>query len=418
MRLYVEVARRTYARTSTYRSATIAGLFTNTVFGFLLAYVLLGVYAQRPEVGGFDTTDTLTFIFVSQGLLTPLGLFATTEIADRITTGDVMVDLQRPVRPPGLVGGGDVRPGRASTSIFRGIPPFLVGAIAFDLRLPSIANLAAFLVAFVLAVGISFGWRYLLQMSAFWIVDVRGPNQLGMLAAHFLCGAYIPIVFFPGVARGPLPGPAVRLDGPGADRDVAGAAHRHRSARRARDPAALARRAGRRSGGSCSHGRSTGWWCRVGSAIADLRVWRRLVGARIRADWQYRTSFFLFLLSQTLVACLDFAVIAAIFTQVRHARRLVGRRGGAALRPERRGVRDGRPAHQRRRERLPPHQGGHLRPVPPAAAPAPAAPLRLGVRASPDRSGHPAPRRAHRRPRSSRPSTGVPRPPCSCPSRW
>jgi ABC-2 type transport system permease protein len=54
----------------------------------------------------------------------------------------------------------------------------------------------------------------------------------------------------------------------------------------------------------------------VASAIADLRVWRRLVGARIRADWQYRTSFFLFLLSQTLVACLDLAVVAAIFSQV------------------------------------------------------------------------------------------------------
>lgn len=54
--------------------------------------------------------------------------------------------------------------------------------------------------------------------------------------------------------------------------------------------------------------------------MADLRaaflVWRRLVGARIRADWQYRTSFFLFLASQTLIACLDLAVIAALFTQV------------------------------------------------------------------------------------------------------
>ena len=47
MRLYVEVARRTYARTSTYRSATVAGVFTNTVFGFLLAYVLQAVYAER-----------------------------------------------------------------------------------------------------------------------------------------------------------------------------------------------------------------------------------------------------------------------------------------------------------------------------------------------------------------------------------
>ena len=28
-------------------------------------------------------------------------------------------------------------------------------------------------------------------------LDVRGPNQLGILTAHFLCGAYVPIVFFP-----------------------------------------------------------------------------------------------------------------------------------------------------------------------------------------------------------------------------
>jgi ABC-2 type transport system permease protein len=50
--------------------------------------------------------------------------------------------------------------------------------------------------------------------------------------------------------------------------------------------------------------------------MVALGVWRRLVGARIRADWQYRTSFFLFLLSQTLIASLDLAVIAAIFGQV------------------------------------------------------------------------------------------------------
>ncbi len=49
---------------------------------------------------------------------------------------------------------------------------------------------------------------------------------------------------------------------------------------------------------------------------AALSVWRRLVGARIRADWQYRTSFFLFLASQTFIATLDLAVIAVLFTQV------------------------------------------------------------------------------------------------------
>jgi ABC-2 type transport system permease protein len=50
--------------------------------------------------------------------------------------------------------------------------------------------------------------------------------------------------------------------------------------------------------------------------MASLGVWRQLVGARIRADWQYRTSFFLFLLSQTVIACMDLAVVASIFGQV------------------------------------------------------------------------------------------------------
>ncbi|MGH9275281.1 MAG: ABC transporter permease [Acidimicrobiales bacterium] len=54
----------------------------------------------------------------------------------------------------------------------------------------------------------------------------------------------------------------------------------------------------------------------MAEAMASLGVWRRLVGARIRADWQYRTSFFLFLASQTAIACMDLAVVAAIFHQV------------------------------------------------------------------------------------------------------
>jgi ABC-2 type transport system permease protein len=196
VRLYVEVARRTYARTSTYRRATVAGVFTNTVFGFLLAYVLRAVYTERPLVGPFDVTDAVTFTFVAQGLLMPLGLFSTTEIAERIKTGDVIVDLQRPFDHQAWWAA--VEYGKAGFYLlFRGIPPFLAGAIVFDLRLPAAPTFLAFLGAVGIAIGISFAWRYLLQLTAFWLLDVRGANQLGILTAHFLCGAFVPIVFFP-----------------------------------------------------------------------------------------------------------------------------------------------------------------------------------------------------------------------------
>lgn len=197
MRLYVEVARRTYRRIATYRSATLAGVFTNTVFGFLLAYILLAVYKERPDVGGFDATDAVTFTFVAQGLLMAVGIFGDTEMADRITTGDVIVDLQRPYDHQGWWAG--VSYGKAAYYlIFRGAPPFIAGALVFHLRLPSPAHAVAFLVSTVLAVGVAFGWRYLLQLTAFWLLDVRGANQLGWLTAQFLAGFFVPLVFFPG----------------------------------------------------------------------------------------------------------------------------------------------------------------------------------------------------------------------------
>lgn len=50
--------------------------------------------------------------------------------------------------------------------------------------------------------------------------------------------------------------------------------------------------------------------------MGDAAVYLHMVRARIRADWQYRTSFVLFLVGQMLVAGLDFALIAAIFGNV------------------------------------------------------------------------------------------------------
>jgi ABC-2 type transport system permease protein len=205
VRLYLEVARRTYRRIATYRSATLAGVFTNTVFGFLFAYVLLAVYRQRTVVGGFDAVDAVTFTFVAQGMAMVLGIFGDTEMADRITPGDVIVDLQRPYDHQAWWAG--VSYGKAAYyAVFRGVPPFLAGALVFDLRLPgSAGRVALFVLSVGLAVGVAFGWRYLLGLTAFWLLDIRGANQLGWFTAQFLSGMFLPIVLFPdwleGLAR-------------------------------------------------------------------------------------------------------------------------------------------------------------------------------------------------------------------------
>ena len=49
---------------------------------------------------------------------------------------------------------------------------------------------------------------------------------------------------------------------------------------------------------------------------ATIRVYRRLVGARIRADWQYRTSFVFFLFGQMVSSLADLGAVAVIFANV------------------------------------------------------------------------------------------------------
>lgn len=196
MRVYVEVARTTLRRMTTYRGATVAGVFTNTVFGFLLAYVLLAAYAERPVVGGFDPVDAVTFTFVAQGLIMTVGMFGNSEMAARIRTGDVVADLYRPVDYQ--LWWASVTYGKAVFyAVFRGVPPFLLGALVFDLRLPAVAAWPWFLTSVAAAVAVAFGWQFLLGLSAFWLLDERGATALGLLLAMFLSGVFVPVVFFP-----------------------------------------------------------------------------------------------------------------------------------------------------------------------------------------------------------------------------
>ena len=50
--------------------------------------------------------------------------------------------------------------------------------------------------------------------------------------------------------------------------------------------------------------------------VETARIYRRLVGARVRSDLQYRTSFVLFTLSQFLITFADFLVVLVLFTHV------------------------------------------------------------------------------------------------------
>ncbi|MFG2997082.1 ABC transporter permease [Streptomyces sp. NPDC048340] len=181
--------------------ATAAGVFTNTVFGFILAYTFIALWDERPGLGGYDQAQALTFIWVSQAMLAAAALIGggfQEELQERVRTGDIAVDLYRPVDLQMWWLAGDL--GRAAYHLVaRGAVPMVVGALAFRLALPADPlRWLLFLVAVVLAVVVSFALRYLLGLAAFWLMDGAGINLMATVVSIFFSGMLLPLTVFPG----------------------------------------------------------------------------------------------------------------------------------------------------------------------------------------------------------------------------
>lgn len=200
MSLYAAVAVRGFRRFATYRVATAAGVFTNSVFGVIVCFTYLALWDQRPSLGGWDATEAVTFVWIAQSLLMTVAVFGggfNDELTERIRTGDIAIDLHRPVDLQTWRLAEDL--GRAAFHLLgRGVLPTVFGALLFDLTWPDQpATWVVFLVSVLLGVLVSFGVRYLVALAAFWVLDVRGFQVLLGFSQLFLSGMVLPLVVFP-----------------------------------------------------------------------------------------------------------------------------------------------------------------------------------------------------------------------------
>ncbi|MFC3577823.1 ABC transporter permease [Streptomyces yaanensis] len=200
-RLYAAVAAGGFRRYATYRTATAAGVFTNTVFGLILAYTYLALWHERPHLGGYDQAQALTFVWVSQGLLMTVAVFGggfEDELIERIRTGDIAVDLYRPADLQLWWLASDA--GRALFHLLgRGVVPLVFGALVFPLALPTgPLPWLAFVIAVAFGVLVSFAIRFLVALCAFWLLDGAGAANLSWLLAIFCSGMLLPLNVFPG----------------------------------------------------------------------------------------------------------------------------------------------------------------------------------------------------------------------------
>jgi ABC-2 type transport system permease protein len=89
--------------------------------------------------------------------------------------------------------------GRAAfLAVARGVPPFVVGALVYHLRVPQTADrLCAFALSLTLAIAVSFGMRFIWNLVAFWVLDYRGIQVIASMCASLFTGLILPLAFYP-----------------------------------------------------------------------------------------------------------------------------------------------------------------------------------------------------------------------------
>ncbi|WP_378738376.1 ABC transporter permease [Nocardia brasiliensis] len=196
--VYGQLARAGFRRQSQYRLAMFAGLFTNCVFGFVRAAVMLAAVRAAGDFGGYTEGSIGAYVWLSQGLLGAMQFMGPPlDLADRVKNGDIAIDFLRPVDVQLGYLAADL--GRAACTILpRGVPSVLVGLLTFGLAMPTTPGPYLLgTVSVVLAVAISFLCLFAVALIGFWVVETRGIRVLYQVTGTFLAGLFVPVHMFP-----------------------------------------------------------------------------------------------------------------------------------------------------------------------------------------------------------------------------
>ena len=195
--MYLAVARLAFQRHLAYRAANLAGLVTNIFWGMLRASVLLALFGAQTVVAGYSIQAAVTYTGLTQALIAPIAIWSWWDLIRTIQTGDIASDLARPWDLFWYWAAQDL--GRACAQVLlRSGPLLLLYALVYRIALPpTVWHWLALGVALLQALLLSFAWRFLVSLSAFWVQDATGIGRMAWALTTFLSGFIMPLAFFP-----------------------------------------------------------------------------------------------------------------------------------------------------------------------------------------------------------------------------
>jgi ABC-2 type transport system permease protein len=193
---YITYFRKSFKKHAAYRSTVWIQIIASLIqVGIQVAVwsALLG----SGSVDGITRDDMVTYAILNSAMYAFILTSLYNDVDARLRSGDIAVDILRPVQYPLLVLADGL--GRAAyRALFMVVPIVIISALMFGFSAPaSVSGGVGFVVAVLLAIVISYSIGYLIALLSFWFLTTFHFGwAIGGLTTLF-SGAFLPLWFFP-----------------------------------------------------------------------------------------------------------------------------------------------------------------------------------------------------------------------------
>jgi ABC-2 type transport system permease protein len=180
-----------------YRSAALAGFFTQLFWGLIRCMIFEAFYHSTTRPQMMTLSQAITYVWLSQAMFALLPWQVDNDVRAMVQSGTVAYEMLRPVDVYGFWFCRALA-ARTAPTLLRAAPMFVAAGLFFGLKPPPTPACAvAWTVAMLAAVLMTSAFTNLLNISLLWTLAGDGVTRLAPSVVLFFSGMLLPLAFFP-----------------------------------------------------------------------------------------------------------------------------------------------------------------------------------------------------------------------------
>ncbi|BCN30657.1 ABC transporter permease [Anaeromicropila herbilytica] len=205
MRKYLSFFRLRFSMGLQYRSAALAGIFTQFIWGIMEILVFRAFYQSDSNAFPMTMQATSSYIWLQEAFLALFMVtFMENEIFLSVNNGDIAYELCRPIDIYNMWFSRSVAH-RLSRAVLRCMPILVITIFIpkpYGLMIPkTVTTFLLFLLTLILGLSVAVAFCMIIYMLTFFTISAMGVKMIAMSLVEFFAGAVIPLPFFPNPIR-------------------------------------------------------------------------------------------------------------------------------------------------------------------------------------------------------------------------